>query len=169
MDAITKLEFSDERFQTLIRPLVGLACCRSKVGGFFSLSLGFGKLVPIPMLKSGRRLNTAHYGEWEIGSYFCSWRVIRRSDILYSGSNNIGSESELDERIANVDFGCFMSIVQLSKWDVRIECTADLFIDFLGIDSHDESFHVFCPNNVSIVFKPGSGWFVGPSNKPWEA
>lgn len=167
MDAVIRLALSDERLQSLIQPLLGLTCCRSKVGEFFSLSLGFGKAVPAPLLRSGRRLNTAYYGEWEIGSYLSSWRVIRRSEILHSGSKNVGSESELNERLADIEFGCLTSIGQLSEWDVRVECSADLYVDFLGVDPCDEAFHVFCPNNVSIVFRPGVGWFAGPSNQPW--
>jgi|LSQX01.2.fsa_nt_gb hypothetical protein len=167
MDAIIKLTLSDERLQSLVRPMLGLPFCRVKVGEFFSLSIGLGKMIPSPLLHSGRRLNTNFYGEWELGSYFSSWRVIRRSEILYSGTRNMDTENELNKRLAGFEFGYLKSIGQLSEWDVRVESTNDLYVDFMGVDSCDETFHVFCPNNVSVVFKSGVGWFVGPSNQPW--
>ena len=168
MDAVNGLVFSDRQIQSLFQPLLGLNCCRCKVGEFFSLSLGFGSKVDVPPPLSGRGLNTNYYGEWEVGSYQKSWRVIRRTEILHGGCETVNSESELNDRIADVDFGRLRSVLQLSQWDVRIEFDTDYCVDFLGIDPCDETFHVFCPDNVSIVFKSGVGWFVGPSNQPWN-
>jgi len=169
MDAVNGLLFSDRQIQSLIQPLQGLICCRSKVGDFFSLSLGFGKQEPVPPLFSGKRLNTSFYGEWEVGSYQKSWRIVNRSEILHGGCEVGKSEMELNDRIAGVVFGHLKSIVQLSEWDVRIEFDTDYCVDFLGVDPCEDTFHVFCPNNIFVGFKSGVGWFVGPSNKPWTA
>lgn len=168
MDAVRKLLFSDRQIQSLIQPLLGLPCCRTKVGEFFSLSLGFGSKVHAAPTLSGRRFNTEYYGEWEVGTYQKTWRVIRRSEILHGGCETVESESELNDRVADLGFGQLTSIIELSQWDVRMEFDTDHCVDFLGVDPCEEAFYVFCPNNISITFKSGVGWFVGPSNQPWN-
>jgi hypothetical protein len=168
MDEIKKVALSHPAVQTLITPVLGQECCRKKVGEFFNLSLGFGKKIPVPLPISKKRLNTEYYGEWEIGTYQKSWRIIKGQRIIHGGCEPFESEGDMDSEISRIAFGKVKAVYQLSQWDVRIELDSDWCIDFLSVDPNEDTFHVFCPNNRIVLFKASVGWFVGPSDKPWS-
>ena len=146
--------------------MFGKPCCRKRVWRSRSLSLGFGKKVyhKSPPFK----LVDAFYGEWEIGTYCYAWRVIKNETILCASSDAVDSVDELDAAIKRIKFGRVVSLEQLTNLDVRVGFDSGIAVDFLAtVSDEDEGFHIFCPENKFIGFTVGSGWTIGPSNKPW--
>ena len=147
-----------EEFQPL---LIGKECCRVSVGAFKSLSMGFGKRV----YHHNDKLVDTYFGEWEIGTFYCSWRVIKNNKILCGASDSVDSIDDLNRSINCIQFGSIISISIFSGIDVRIEFDNGVFVDFLAtISDEDEYFHIFCPDNVYIELSSEGKWLTGKSN-----
>lgn len=136
----------------------GLPCTRQEVGQMRSLSLGFGP----EELPSPRR--NRPYRVWEVGTYDSFWRVSIHSQTVLSKSD-APSQSELDPRLAKIEFGNLVLIRESSATDVRLEMDNGVAIDFLGDPNEDdEFFHVFGPEHLYVGFTV-AGWHVGLSKK----
>ena len=149
----------------IVHEMVGQPCCRAEVGWLRSLSVGFGNLIPV----KGLRGQIKEYGEWEAGVYFNSWRIIRDGKVLCGSRDSVDTVEELDLALKNITFGKFVSLQQLTAFDIRIECDNRVIIDFLITQSgEEEGFHIFCPRNRIVTFTVKDGWRVGPADGPWK-
>lgn len=145
----------------IIKPILGKRCCRIRVGTSRSLSMGFGEKV----YHNNPNLNDTFYGEWELGTYYCAWRVMKGNRILCGASDPDGSIEELNKNINSIEFGCLAAIIQLSDIDVRLESDSGIAVDFLAtISDDDEYFHIFCPNHLHIELSIGGKWSIGKSS-----
>jgi hypothetical protein len=155
------------KFQNDIEDLIGLKCCRIRVWTYESLSLGFGKKIK----HNNPKLIDKYYGEWEIGTYHCSWRIMDQKKILLGSDEpakttiNIDHINELN-RIANtIKFGRITSITNQSRFDVHVDFDSGISIDFFACAKYkDELFHIFCPDNKSISLQWNGKWKIEPSS-----
>ncbi len=146
-----------------IRSMLNKRCCRQRVWRPRSLSLGFGEKV----YHGNSNLVDAFYGEWEIGTFYCAWRVIYDQKILCGSSDAVDSLDELDAALKQIDFGCIQSLTQPTRFDVRAEFDTGIAVEFLASTSDDdECFHVFGPQSLHVEFSVLEGWKIGKSNKP---
>lgn len=145
-----------------IRPLIGKQCCRAAIGEFKSLSLGFGEKI----YHRNPKLRDTYYGEWEIGTYQCAWRVMEKNKILL-GKNDTQQENVLDNKLKRIRFGRIASINQITDLDIRLSFDNEMIVDFFAtISDDDEYFHIFCPDNMWIGLLPGGKWIIRKSDKP---
>jgi len=140
--------------------LVGQSCTLQRIGTDRSLSIGFGRIDA-----SG----VAPHGEWEIGTYDCSWRVVRKGRVLCGCEDAVDSVDDLRERFMQVGIGEFLSLEHLSEYDLRVNFSSGTSIDILcTISDDDEVMHVFFPGKLVAAFSVKNGWMIGPSDKPWS-
>lgn len=152
----------DETIKISIEKLFGQKCCKKIIHSNGNLSLGFGKKIYHNNLK----LDCEYFGEWEVGSYYKSWRIIQENIILL-GSGDTDSNEEKKEKIDKINFDEILSIHQQTQFDVRVILKHNLIVDFLATFSeNDELFHIFCPNNKFIEMDNQGVWKFGDSNKP---
>jgi len=145
-----------------IESLYGRKFCRVVIGKFKSLSLGFGEKV----FHNNPRLKNKYYGEWEIGTYYCSWRIVRDNDVIL-GSNDSNDIDELNKKIEIIDFNEIVAIKNTSILDVQVVFKDGIAIDFINtISDKDEIFHIFCPKNIFIKFTTEGVWEIGKSDAP---
>jgi hypothetical protein len=145
-------------------PLIGQPCCRRRVGrASKSLSLGFGRVIP----HTNPKLPDAFYGEWEIGSYYAAWRIVREGRILCGSQDAVDSPDELQASLEKIQLGSFISVSESRDFDVRVNLDGAVCVDFLGtISDDDETFHIFGPSALFIGFSPLTRWRVGNSDRP---
>ena len=140
----------------IINPMFGLKCCRAGIASYKSLSLGFGKKV----FHNNPKLDSPYFGEWEIGTYNTAWRILQDDKILL-GKTDSFDYPEMDAKLEKIKFGEIISINELSKFDVRVEMTNNMFIDFFGTISYsDEIFHIFCPDKHCIELFSNGRWGI---------
>jgi hypothetical protein len=147
--------------QKVIGSVYGQKCCRVSIGNSKNLSLGFGKKI----YHNKSRLKDKFYGEWELGTYYGSWRVVKNNKILLgSGDDN----DLLNRKINEIRFQKILSIANLSALDVRVEFSDGLMVDFLpAFSDEDESFHMFCPDNIYVELTSEGVWKIGKADIPW--
>jgi len=154
----------NDNLKQLIAPLVGKPCCRRRVWRGRSLSLGFGKKV----FHENERLIDSFYGEWEIGSYYGCWRVVKEGKMLLGSQDAVDKIDDLDGVLQRIEIGRVVSVRHLTSLDIRVDLDNGVAVDFLAMVSDDECFHICCPGDIYAEFKVSSGWEIGPSNKPWK-
>jgi hypothetical protein len=164
-DIFMKMSSHIEEF---LKPMFGKPCCRQRVWRYRSLHLGFGKKI-----FHGKKLVDTYYGEWEIGTYSWSWRILKNEKILCSSGDTINSVDALNAVVEKIDFGRIVGLKQLTDLDVRAEFDTGLAVDFIKtIKDEDEFFHIFYgpkgrrkPGNMVIKFSIGTGWTMEPAYK----
>jgi hypothetical protein len=151
--------------QKFIKPMLGNACCRQRVGHPCSLWLGFGRRY----YHGNEKLAESYYGEWEIGTYYSAWRVIQNNRIVCGSTDSVESANELNDMLQQIDFGQILSLGQPTCFDVRAEFDTGIAVEFLAtISDEDESFGILHqPSHTAVQFAVGKGWAIGPSNLPW--
>ena len=155
-DRDTKLVVSGAA-QAAINGLIGKPCCRQRLGSKRSLSIGFGNKIP----HGNSRLVDSYYGEWEIGTYSATWRLVDNGKVLCGSKNVIGSLLELEDQFRQIQLGRISGVYLASKFDVRVEFDDGKKIDFLGASSDDdEMFHIFCPNGLYVKYSTFIGWEI---------
>lgn len=144
--------------------MMGRKCSLQRIDTDGTLRIGFGVLRLRPI----RGSHSVEHAEWEIGTYYRSWRVCHGVEVLCGGQDPLGEPNILEQRLNQVDFGTFKDCHQLSAFDVRIRFSTDVYVDVLGaVSNDDEIVHLFSPNHQVTTFSIGRGWQQGPSNKPW--
>ena len=147
-----------------ITSIYGKKFCRVRVGRSKSLSMGFGE----KKFHNKPILSDKYYGEWEIGTYYGSWRIIKNNKIILGSTDSKDDLDYLNKKIKKIKFGEIVSITNISAFDVRVEFNNNLIVDFITLFSDDdEYFHIFIPDHGVVRFKKGS-WVVGKSNVPWK-
>ena len=139
-----------------IDAMYGQPTCYYKVHHDKSLHLGFGEIK-----KENR------HGEWEIGTYYSSWRISHKNKLICGSDTPIDSIKELQQCLETIVWGEIVSINHLSEFDLRIVLKNEIFIDFLCTINDDEAYHIFFPKNEVAVFLSNDGWKMGSSDKPW--
>lgn len=148
----------------VLKPLFGNKCCRIRVGDFKSLSIGFGEKI----YHNKPKLIDKFRGEWEIGTYYCAWRIMTGNSILCASSDSVETITELHNRAIEIKIGSILSIVQTSDIDVRVKTDSGIDIDFLAtISGNDQYFHIFGPNYLYVELATGGQWTIGKSNVPF--
>jgi hypothetical protein len=154
----------DKDIENIISSIYGKKKCRVKVGNSRNLSLGFGEKI----FHNNPRLNDKYYGEWEIGTYYGCWRIIKDNKILLGSSDTNADIKFLNGRINEIQFREISSIDNFSFFDVRVTFNDGMIIEFIPLYSdEDEFFHIFCPNNIYVEFNSEGLWKSGKSNAPW--
>ena len=143
-----------------LRALVGQSCTLHRIRTDRSLSIGFGSIDG-----SGR----SPHGEWEIGTYRGSWRVVRNGVILCGSRDAVDSINDLNDCLTRTGIGEFLSIEHLSRLDFRVNFSSDVSIDiFCTFSDDDEVLHIFFPGKKVAAFSAQTGWMMGPSDQPWN-
>jgi hypothetical protein len=146
----------------IINPMFGLKCCSARILSYKSLSLGFGGKV----FYNNPRLIDTYHGEWEIGSYYSAWRILQDDKILL-GKTDAFDYPQMEAKLEKIKFGEIISINQLSKFDIRVEMTNNMFIEFFGTTSaRDEIFHIFCPDKHCIELFSNGRWGIDKMGGP---
>ena len=143
--------------------MFGKSCCRQTVGHPRGLRLGFGEKI----YHGNAKLNDSYYGEWEIGTYYASWRILRNNKILCASGDLVESLGELEAIVKKCDFGRIVSLNHMTDFDLRAEFDSGLSVDFLAtISDDDECFTIiYEPGHMAVQFAVGTGWTLGLSNK----
>ena len=150
----------------IISKMVGLHCCRQRVGEWKVISIGFGKKV----YHDDKTLIDPFYGEWEIVAYNASWRVTKGDEILCS-SNDLDSTDELNEVFSHITLGTLSAIQKVSKFDVCLVFDKNINVEFMAMsrDSEDELVRIFGPDQIIADYFVKAGWVIEYSNKPQPA
>lgn len=149
----------EEKLKRIFNDMYGKKCCRVNVGEYKSLSVGFGDKI----YHNNPRLNDDYYGEWEIGTYSSSWRIISNKKIVCA--SNDSDENGLNKIIKKIEIGSFIDLKVINEMDIRVVCDNNLIIDFLvTVNDDDDLFHIFCPNNIYIELLSGGKWDIRNSS-----
>lgn len=155
---------NDTKISDFLSELKGKKCCRKRVGSGRSLSIGFGEKLP----NSNSKAVDSFYGEWEIGTYSSSWRIVANGEIICGSMNVVDSIDELDQQIQTLLLGSIVDIETISPFDIRVILDQSVFIDFMcAAADDDEIFHIFGPESLYIEYKYADGWRIGKSNVAW--
>lgn len=145
-------------FEEIYSRLKHLECCYIRVGYGGKLRLGFGNKI----FYEQPRLKGKFYGEWDITSMYCSWRISRGNDFICGYDDEI---EFCDEVLENLNFGCISDIIQLSPFDIRMIFDTNLVIDFF-LQSLDGASIIILGEKEKIAFELFSdGWEQSASEK----
>lgn len=145
-----------------IKKIYGEKCVDVSLRESRGLSLGFGKKIH----HDNSHLRSNFFCEWELGTYYGSWRIIKNNKILLASNDDL---ELLKEKITQLEFGEIITITNLSPFDIRVSFSDDLNIDFLlAFSDEDEVFHIFCPEKIYITFTSEGAWMMGASDVPWS-
>jgi hypothetical protein len=164
MERSAKIELP-EIVREFLSPLAGMQCCRQRVSEPRALHFGFGRKI----YHGNPKLIDTYYGEWEIGTYYCAWRVVSSGKII-CGRDDIEFVEETDAAIKQIEFGAFRLMEQLGDFDIRIEFDSGVIVDFISTtsDETDECIEIISESSHQAAeFTVGQGWRIGPSNLPW--
>jgi hypothetical protein len=151
------------QIEEMIKPMIGQRCCRQRVWRQRSLNLGFGEKI----YHHNPKLIDTFYGEWEIGTYYCAWRVVKENKIICGSGDAVDSLDELNSTLQRIDFDRIESLTQSTQFDVRAEFDTGMVIEFLAtISDDDECFHLFFPQSICAAFSIQEGWRIGRSDSP---
>lgn len=154
----------EQNIENTIKNMLGKGCCRKRVGRMNSLSLGFGEKI----FHGKNNLPDSYYGEWEIGTYIASWRIMHAGKIICGSNDEVDSFCELHEKLEKIAIGRITNIFLITEYDIRVEFENEICVDVMPASSEDdEYFHVFCPANLYVERSIVGGWKIGKSNEPW--
>jgi hypothetical protein len=127
------------------------------------LLLSFGSLIKYENILIG----DTYKGEWEFGTYYCSWRITSDRKVLL-GSTDSDEIDYLNSRLSELDISEVVKIDNISAFDVEVVTKNGLVIQFFNTTSDDdEVFHMSCPENIYIKFSTERAWETGPYDAPW--
>lgn len=144
-----------------VREIFGKPCTLCQIFSDRSLSLEFGEITVSPRTGVG-------HGEWEIGTYCSSWRVVRGREVLCSRHDFFEEEVDFRNSVGTIVWGRCVGVEPLSDFDVRVRFEDELAVDFLSIVEDDELLHLFFPNKIVTTYSPTHGWMTGRSDEPWN-
>lgn len=156
-----------DQVREFLKHMFGKPCCRQRVSEPRGLRLGFGEKV----YHKNQKLIDPYYGEWELGTYYCAWRVVEAGRVVCGSSDSVESASELNTALARIQFGTILNIEQLDGFDIRVSFDTKVTLDFLATtsDETDECIEIIHgPSHTAAEFTVGSGWLIGASNAPWK-
>ncbi len=125
------------------------------------------------MYHGNPKLTDSYYGEWEIGTYYCAWRVVKDGRILCGSDDSVESADELNTLLKQIEFGAIQSIEQVGSLDIHVGFDTGIMIDFLastsdGSDSDECLGIIHGPTHRAAEFTVNNGWRIGASNSSWQ-
>ena len=124
------------------------------------LCIGFGRMS---------EATTIAHGEWEIGTYECSRRIVQESRVTCASNDPVDTPTELEEALKACDLGEFSGIQPLSEFDTRFVFTGGNVDILCTISDEDELLHIFLPEKEVVTLSVSEGWILGRSDRPWRA
>jgi hypothetical protein len=109
------------------------------------------------------------YGEWELGTYWGSWRVVREGVVVCGNTEIVDSIDQLDDLLRSIVLGRLEALRVLSCFDIQLVFENETHIDILATASEDdELFHIFGPGHTFVEYRVPGFWKSGKSNAPWK-
>jgi hypothetical protein len=155
-----------QNIQEFVEPMFGQVCCRQRVWKPRSLWFGFGE----KLYHNDKNLIDSHYGEWEMGTYYGGWKIIKDNRLLCGSDDLTKSVYDLDKAVEQIDFGRIIALRQPTKFDVQAEFDTGIKVDFLSTSiEDDECFGILNGNaHIAVEFAMANGWSMGRSDRPWQ-
>ena len=156
-----------DQVNEFLKPMFGKPCCKQRVSEPRGLRLGFGE----KLYHQNQKLIDPYYGEWELGTYYCAWRVVKAGRVLCGSDDSVESASELNAALASIQFGAILKVEQLGGVDICVSFDTKIAVDFFATtsDETDECIEIIhSPSHTAVEFTVGSGWLIGASNAPWK-
>ncbi len=138
--------------------LIGLQSCYIKVGYGSKLRIGLGNKIfyNIP------RLKRKYYGEWDISSHFCGWRVLKDNVVICGYDSEIKDSNEI---LKSIEPGSLKDIFHINKFDIRLTFDKNISIDFL-CQSTDEPILIILGDSKKVSFElTQTGWVQSSSDE----
>ena len=155
--------YTFEQILPLIKPSFGEACCRKRVGYYYSLSINFGEKI----YHNKPRRADPFYGEWQFVCYHRMWKIFRSNHTILEGQNYSGTNDDLDNALQDIEFGRLISIFLNNANNLVLELDNDLSIEFSPhLENTDERFYIFLPQNRCLKYHFIQGWEYGRSDLP---
>lgn len=153
----------NKRLYAYLQGAINMPVCRLSVNSYKMLSIGVGRKE----YHNDTSLVTDYYGEWEFGSYINSWRILKNDKIIIGRDNRFENKNELNDRVNSISFGSFQEITIRNGRDVILNFSDSVEVQFLKtISDDDESFHIFCPNNIYIYLTAAGKLKIKKSDEP---
>ena len=145
--------------------LRGMPCEDVSLGRNSLLRMSFGAITEKKLRKESPGISY----EWEIGSFYNNWRLVKNGNIVAGAQDTDQGGSYVKDHLLAREFGALREVVQTSAYgDISVFFSGGQEIQFMALISEDdEIFHVFCPGFTFVEFNPRKGWTLGVSNKPW--
>jgi len=145
-------------FEEIRENLIGLGNCYIRVGYGGKLKIGLGDKI----YYKHPGLQGKFYGEWDISSLFCSWRISEGKTFLCGYDDEI---KYCNEVINSLSFGLISEVVQLSYFDIRIVFNTGIKIDYFR-QSTDGASLVILGAKENIAYELfWDGWRQNDSKK----
>lgn len=145
-------------FEEIRKNLIGLGCCYIRVGYGGKLRIGLGDKIYYKQ----PRLQGKFYGEWDISSVFCSWRISECKTLLCGYDDEI---KVCNEAIDSLSLGCIIEVMQLSYFDIRIVFDTGVIIDYF-LQSTDGASLIILGERENIAYELfWDGWKRTDSEK----
>lgn len=143
------------KVEAWVASAAGRPCSEMAVGKNNRLTLGFGQGVPDPI----QGLPNRKKYEWTIGAFFyTSWRVSNGETIL-CGSLDSKNRQEVGDKLNTVAVGSFLSIEVVSKFDIGVNFSKGIFIDFMSAASCDDTtLYIVGPGGFEAAYNYRNGW-----------
>lgn len=145
----------NKKLQSIVGQSISTIFVRGK-----RLCIGFGEVS---------KATTIAHGEWEVGTYDCSWRVVRDNRVVCASNDAIDIPSELEDSLKACDLGEFVGVMQLSELDTRFIFTHGNLDILCTISDDDEILHVFFPDKEVATLSVSEGWVLGRSDRGWHS
>src|SRR6185369_4583727 len=94
LDIAMKIGRTDlpEEVKDFLKPIIGKRCCRQRVSEPRAIHIGLGEKI----YHGNSKLLDEYYGEWEIGTYYSAWRVLKEGRIICGSDDLVDSADELN-------------------------------------------------------------------------
>jgi hypothetical protein len=149
-------------YEELISNLLGQKVCRIQVDDNRSLSIGFGEKV----FHQKKRSKDSFYGQWELGSYYPSWRLIKNDRILV-GAHDLESVADIKLNLIELLQGRLINLEIWKTFNITLYFDDEIIIEFFpATNEEDELFHIFCPENKYIELNSYGKVRIMQSNAP---
>ncbi|EHQ91030.1 DUF3027 domain-containing protein [Desulfosporosinus youngiae] len=120
------------KFEEIRKNITGLDHCYIRVGYGGKLRLGLGNKI----YYKHPRLQGKFYGEWDISSLSCSWRIADGKKLLCGYDDEVKFCNEV---IESLHFGRISEVIQLSFFDIRLVFNSGKIIDYFLQSKEDVS------------------------------
>jgi hypothetical protein len=138
--------------------LIGQKLCSLRVGYGSQLRLGLGEKI----FYKNPKLKGKFYGEWDIVSDSCVWRVVIEEKILCGYGDEIKYCNEIFE---SIQLDRIRDILQITPMDFRIVFETGIRIDYLCESVNGTVLSIFDDKNKVVFELTLDGWIKSSSDK----
>lgn len=148
-------------FEDIRKNLIGLNSCYIKVGYGGNLRFGLGEKIYYnkPCLKN------KFYGEWDISTLFCSWRISNGRNIRCGYDDDIKYSNDI---LMNVDIGSIIELECNSGYDLKFLFDTGYIIDCFLQSTNGMSLSIINANNSLSYELFSTGWEVKSSKESFQ-